>query len=203
VNEQLPLWKNTTQGAVAEAQKPTSMMTPSPSKLSAPAVAHSVVKLVVHEFNQFMGRTSVVLKRHNSPANQEAAILYWLHGNACRWPVWRRLVESAVERHPDVVWLTQSPKARELLAIQLDGRDLNVMSPAEYAKSVNRTKVVFCPVSPTELNNRWLDALLDADELHIIRSRDYGQERFFKELGRRATERGNVTVQELTYRDGR
>lgn len=76
------------------------------------------------------------------------------------------------------------------------------MTPAAYANSVNKPKVVFCPICPQNLTDKVLAALLAADELHIIRSLDYAQEKFLKELGQRASTL-DTTIRTITYRDGR
>lgn len=149
----------------------------------------------MHDFDHIMGHVAL-------PMNHNAAVLVMnkqLHGFATRFSVWRRLVESAIEKSG--VWLTETDESFADLHKYLRGRELQIMTPYEYADSVNRNKVVFCPVRPTKLRPVILDALLDADELHFIRSHDHAQKRFSKEVGQRVAARGSP-CKTITYRDG-
>ena len=198
MNEQSSSWMNTTVEEAEAAEAETLWKTPSPPGPSSQAAGHSEVKLNLHELHQRMGYLEV---KARTIAESHRIILNYLHTMACRFLVYRRLVETALET-PDAVWLIETPAAREQFGFHLKGRVLNHMTPAAYANSVNKSKVVFCPICPQNLTDKVLAALLAADELHIIRSLDYAQEKFLKELGQRAPTL-DTTIRTITYRDGR
>jgi hypothetical protein len=123
-----------------------------------------------------------------------------LHGFASRFAIWRRLLTSAIEKNG--VWMVENQVAIDS-TLKHAGDRIAPMTAYAYGAtdSVNRNKVVFCPVRPTKLSPELLDVLLDADELHIIRSHDYAQKRFFEEVGQRIAARGSP-CKTITYRDG-
>lgn len=137
----------------------------------------------------------------NNTVAAEAIMNNYLHQMATRFKVWRRLLHLCIEVNG--IWVTETPKARQAAEYQLKHTDIQVLTPAALAKqaSVNRPQIVFCPVRPITLRDHYIDALLDADELHIIRSHDYAQKRFFEEVGQRVAARGSP-CKTITYRDG-
>lgn len=160
-----------------------------------------MIKLVEHEHKSWMGHKAVKLKNTQSPHGEFAVLNSYLHEMATRFPVWRRQVESAIETNG--IFLVQTPAAVAVLKWLVGDRELTYMTPFEYTKTVNKTQRVYCPIRPTKLSPKILDALLDSPELHVIRSNDHVQERFLKELRQRATERGGPKIEVLLVRDGR
>lgn len=146
-----------------------------------------------------MGSRYITLKKNNTEAAQLDALNFYLHERASRYLVWRRLVESAVEANG--IFITYGAGDHDALSRLLAGRDLEIMSASELVKTVNKSKAVYCPIRPTWLKERQLDALLDSPELHVIRSYDYAQERFLKELRQRIAER-STAPRIITIRDG-
>jgi hypothetical protein len=121
--------------------------------------------------------------------------------------VWQYMVRDALSRARDCVFICETPSGRKALATYLNGHALTVMTLSEFERTVNRPEIVYCPVRPANINDAKLDALLDAHELHVIRSEDYVQKRFLKELGQRSASRAaalqaSYTNVRIRYQDG-
>lgn len=156
---------------------------------------------MLHEFNAFMGHKR--LGKYATERQELAVIANMLPGMAPRFKVWRRIVMMAGDNvEHGACLILQSPKAKDAALELLMGIPVPILTPAAYLKSVNQYKKLYCPVCPSGKLDAILDALLQADELHTIRSDDYAQERFLKELRQRAATRRS-TLATLTYREGR
>jgi len=181
-----------------------------PDPVNGPSAKHEI-KVIQHRIDIALGLQSI--KREVSETQQKAIIAGLLNSMAPKHKIWKRLIGVAFDnpkRRPIIIVSGDAARQAAIDYIvrtsKYEGKDsgyleylieqIMITTPGEYVKLANKEPpdLVICPISPAKPTAPLLDALMLANELHYIWSRDYAQEYFTQRLRARATISTSTTV---------
>lgn len=181
-----------------------------PDPVSGPSAKHSI-KVIPHRIHQPLGIQAV--KRKVSETQEKAIIAGMLNSMAPKHKIWKRLIGIAFDNPKRMPVIIVSGEVARQAAIdyivrtsKYEGKNTEyleylieqilITTPGEYVKQANKVRpdLVICPICPAKPTAPLLDALLLANELHYIWSRDYAQEQFTTRLRYRASIADSTTL---------